>query len=247
MMDRIVSFFRDNVPDLDTLVIAAPVGFVWAFACLSLAAWLKQSRGWKTGYTRKVFHFLIFTTAAVCRVVPGWGTPVLCVVGGMVSLVLLYAIIQGEGHPLYEAIAREKDRPHRTWYIVGPYFATLIGGMTAVIWFEPFAVAGFLVAGVADAVAEPIGTRFGRHRYRVITATKTKAERSLEGSAAVFLATLLCIAVAALLTPVIAFDKRLIWAALLIAGVCTLVEAVCPHGWDNLPMQLLPAWLLATM
>jgi hypothetical protein len=30
-----------------------------------------------------------------------------------------------------------------------------------------------------------------------------------------------------------------------IAGLCCLAEAISPHGWDNLTLQLLPALLAA--
>jgi hypothetical protein len=43
---------------------------------------------------------------------------------------------------LYEAMARETDAPHRTHYIIVPYFATLIGGLASNILFGPVAVVG---------------------------------------------------------------------------------------------------------
>ena len=49
---------------------------------------------------------------------------------------------------LYEAIAREKDEPRRTFFVLLPYFTTLAGGLASNILFGPFAVAGYLVTGV---------------------------------------------------------------------------------------------------
>ena len=69
-------------------------------------------------------------------------------------------------------------------------------GIISSIWFGPFAIAGFLVTGLADAVAEPVGTRWGRHPYRVPSLSRTKSHRSFEGSAAVFIASLLCVLLA---------------------------------------------------
>jgi len=47
------------------------------------------------------------------------------VFGAATSLVIAYALARGDGHYMYEALAREKDAPHRTRFIVEPYLATL--------------------------------------------------------------------------------------------------------------------------
>jgi phytol kinase len=248
-MDRLLSFFHDNFPSGSAILIGGPLGLVVSLAFLVLAGWLKRDRKWKTGYTRKVFHFLTFITVAACLATPGWGMPIVCLFGGMSSLVILFALMFHRSSRLanlmYEAMAREKDEPHRTAYIVTPYFATLLGGLAGSILFGPAAIAGFLVTGVADAVAEPVGTRFGKHPYRVITATKTKSYRSYEGSAAVFVASLLCVLAAAAMSPALGWSPRLWWAAPMMALCCVVVEGVSPHGWDNFSMQVVPAGLAA--
>ncbi|MDM8551389.1 hypothetical protein QUF72_14990 [Desulfobacterales bacterium HSG2] len=108
-----------------------------------------------------------------------------CLFGGMTTLVIFYAIFRGTGHILYEAMARETDEPHRTYYIVVPYFATLIGGLASNILFGQAAIVGYLVTGLGDAVGEPVGTRFGRHTYKVPSFRGVESVRSYEGSAAV--------------------------------------------------------------
>ena len=182
----------------------------------------------KTGYSRKCFHFLIFGTAVVVHWL--WRTPGVCLFGGMTSLVIAYALVRGSGHVMYEAMAREKDAPRRTYYIVVPYFATLIGGLLSNILFPPTAVFGHLVTGLGDAVAEPVGTRFGKHEYKVPALRGIRAIRTLEGSCAVFVTSLLA------LTAWLAFSQQLdlsggsFLVAVLIAFVSTLVEAGCLGG-----------------
>jgi len=214
---------------------------LWAYLCLYFAGYLKRNKGLKTGYTRKVFHFLIFSSAVLVQSV--WGTPILCLFGGMTTLVVFYAVFRGEGHPLYEAMAREKDTPHRTHYIIVPYFATLLGGLTSNILFGGVAIVGYLVAGLADAIAEPVGTRFGRHTYRVPSFRRVRSTRSLEGSASVFLACLPAIALGVLLCPELALTSGSLLTVPLLAAACTVLEAVSPHGWDNATMQIMPAFL----
>jgi len=242
MMDRVVAFFVDNMPSVRALLTGGPVSLLWAFACLGFAGYLKRRHRLRTGYTRKVFHFLIFFTAAACQVIGG--SRALCLFGAMTSLVVFYAVLRGDGHILYEAIAREKDAPHRTYYIMVPYFATLIGGIAANILFGPAAAAGYLVAGWGDAVGEPAGVRFGRHTYRVPSRRSVPTCRSYEGSAAVFVASLLALAVAIAATPALSFSWHSILTVPLVAVVAALAEAVSPHGWDNATMQLVPAFLV---
>lgn len=244
-LNDILAFFFANVPDVKTLALGGPPALAWAFACLAFAGHLKARRGLRTGYTRKTFHFLIFGTVVVVHAL--WGTGAVCLFGAMTSVAIAYALVRGSGHFMYEAMAREKDAPRRTYYIVVPYLATLVGGVLSNVLFPATAVFGYLVTGLGDAIAEPVGTRFGRHQYRVPAIRGVRAVRSLEGSASVFavsaIALLVCVAVSHSTSPI----ASALPVVLLIAAVSTLVEAISPHGWDNATMQLVPAWLGAVL
>jgi phytol kinase len=240
-IQKILHFLVDNTPDGGTLALAGPPALIWAAACLMLAGHLKRHANWQTGYTRKLFHFLVFGTVVIVHSI--WGSRGVCLFGGMASAVIAYAVIRGPGHIMYEAMAREKDAPRRTHYVIVPYFATLLGGLATNLFFPATAVLGYLVAGIGDAAAEPVGTRFGRHQYRVPAFGGVRATRSLEGSAAVFVASVLSLAVYLALTNQLRFSGTSLWAVAAIALVATPVEAVSPHGWDNTTMQIVPALL----
>lgn len=245
MLERAIAFFVENFPPWKTILLGGPVGFLWALGCLAFAGTMKRHVGLRTGYTRKIFHFLIFFSVALIQ----WrlGTTSVCLFGGMTSCVVLLAIFLGPGNLMYEAMAREKDEPHRTHYIIVPYLATLLGGLAGNILFGPMAVVGYLVTGVGDAVGEPIGTKFGRHTYRVPSLTSVKAIRSLEGSAAVLLMCLAAITVGIALSPELEFTARS-WLMIPCLGlICAGAEAVSPHGWDNLTMQIVPTFLAGLM
>ena len=94
-VENIVRFFVENVPSPTTLVVAGPIALAWAAACLVFAGFLKTRRNFKTGYTRKIFHFLIFGTVVVVHRV--WGTPGVCLFGAMTSVVIAYALLRGTG------------------------------------------------------------------------------------------------------------------------------------------------------
>ncbi|MEM8810528.1 MAG: hypothetical protein AAGF01_31340, partial [Cyanobacteria bacterium P01_G01_bin.38] len=101
-----------------------------------------------------------------------------------------------------------------------------------------------LVVGIADGVAEPIGRRYGRHRYRVLSIWGTSSFRSLEGSMAVWgttLAVILCCSARAA-----AGYSSWVAAALLTASFVSVVEAISPRGCDNFTLLLAAAGLTDT-
>jgi phytol kinase len=204
---------------------------------------LKTKHRVRTGYTRKLFHVLIFTSAVFVHALGGFWA--VCLFGAMVTLLVGVAVFRGRGDRFYEALARGHDVPYRTYYIVVPYFATLIGGMTSNIFFGPLAVVGYLVGGLGDAAGEPAGLRWGKHHYRVSRRGAVVMTKTIEGSLAVLAASVLALLVALAITPELRFDLRSLIALPVIALICTLVEAFSPRGWDNVPMQIVPTVLAA--
>lgn len=242
-LETLLGFFIDNFPSWKAIAIGGPLGLAWSFIALWIAGRLKRN-GTRTGYTRKVFHFLIFSTVAALQ----WrfGTPAVCLFGGMCTITVFFAVWQGPGNMLYEAMAREKDEPHRTFFILVPYFTTLAGGLVSNMLFGPIAVAGYLVTGLGDAIGEPAGTMFGKHHYHVRSLSSVPATRSLEGSIAVFIMSAVALDLAAIVSPHITLARFGILKLLAIAGASTLAEAISPHGWDNSTMQVIPTamvWL----
>ena len=241
-MRALYHFFVENFPRPIEWAVGGPLCLGWAFCCLALAGYLKQHKELRTGYTRKTFHFLIFGTAVALQVLGG--TRLVCLFGSMTSLVIFYAVWRGSGHPLYEAMARHTDAPHRSRYVLVPYFATLMGGVLANVLFGPVAAVGYLVTGIGDAVGEPFGVRFGRHPYRVWTLDGVRATRTFEGSLAVFVFSTAAVALAYALVPELDFGPRAFFAIPFTGLMATLCEAVSPHGWDNATLQLIPSGLV---
>jgi phytol kinase len=245
LLDRLTGFVIGNFPSWKELAVGGPPGLLWSPVALWFAGRPKQD-GARTGYTRKVFHFLIFGTVAA----PEWrlDTRAVCLFGAICTITVFFAVWRGPGNPLYEALARERDEPHRTYFILVPYFTTAIGGLVTNVLFGPVAIAGYLVTGLGDAIGEPVGTMFGAHRQRVPSISSVPATRSLEGSAAVFTMSVGALLLAAALSPLITLGAPDVPKIPVIAATSTLVEAVSPHGWDNATMQVVPtalawAWL----
>jgi len=96
---------------------------------------------------------------------------------------------------------------------------------------RPYIIAvGVLPMAYGDAAASIIGEKWGRTRYRVV------AEKSLEGSAAMFLLSFASLALGMVFFSVFyhfAWTSK-IASMLAAAAVATAVEAFSPMGFDNL-------------
>jgi phytol kinase len=240
---RGVAPFMPAVPSVRLAILAGPPLVLLTAAAAALAGWLRAVRRVPAPYTRKIFHFVIFTSAGILHI--AGGLPLVSLFGGIVSAAVLYAVGRGDGFAFYEAMARPSDAPRRTMFIVLPLVTTAIGGLVSALLFERLAYVGYLVAGWGDAVGEPVGTAFGRTRYRVPSLGGVRATRSLEGSTAVFLVGALAAFLGLSLggvAPTVALA-----VALACAVVGATVEAFSTHGLDNLTLQIAAsgtAWLL---
>ena len=232
-MSTLIERFAGFFPTARTLAVVTPFALLYGLAAAALAAALRR-RGTRVPYTRKVFHFTIFTMATAVQLT--WGLPGVTVFGTVVSLLVLAAVVHGPRNPLYEALARPSDAPHGTLFILVPLLTTAAGGGLSNLLFPGYAYIGYLVCGWGDAVGEPVGTRWGRHRYRVPSLGGVAAVRSLEGSAAVFLMGSLAAVIGLLAFGRAPGEAVLLGLAAGFAGA--VVEAASTHGLDNLTVQV---------
>ena len=201
-----------------------------------LAGALKRYAGWKTGYTRKTLHFLIFFTAVGLHI---WGgMPAVNILGVGMGIFVFFSVRAGDGNFFFESMAREKDSPRRGYFIVVPYLTTAAGGLISNLFFGASAVMGYAICGAADAIAEPVGVRFGKHIYKVPSLKKVQAaERSLEGSFSVLVVSLVLSLLFFVYLYQVPFAEAAMASAIL-SVVIVLVEAVSFHGADNLTIQV---------
>ena len=229
-----LDLFLSSLPSLNTLLIVGPIALLYSLAVAWLVGWLRCVRNVRAAYTRKIFHFTIFTMATVVHLV--WGLPGVTVLGSVTTSIVLFGVWRGDGFRFYEALARPSDAPHRTLFILVPLLTTSVGGIATNSFFPLYAYIGYLVCGWGDAVGEPVGSRWGRHKYRVPSLSGVPATRSIEGSLAVFL-----VGTAAAISGFYAYghpppNAVLIGVACGFAGA--IVEAVSTHGLDNLTTQI---------
>ncbi len=244
MIENLLHFWHRAVPDLLTVLIFLPVSFAWLAASAAFAGRLRAEKKLPVAYTRKIFHVSIFTLAGVIQL--AYGLSAVVVYGSVVAGGVLYALRRGDGYPFYEAMARPSDAPRRTLFIIIPLLTTALGGVTANILFGSVAWTGYLATGWGDAVGEPVGAAWGKHRYKVPSLGGVPARRSLEGTIAVCVVSALVLLLAYMIngTPAAASARIAV-----ICGLLTgIVEAFSTHGIDNFTIQIAvsgAAWLLA--
>ncbi|MBI3866474.1 MAG: hypothetical protein HY290_31725 [Planctomycetia bacterium] len=220
-------------------------------ACLALIAWVcglsVRHRNFKVNYTRKVNFFALYLIPLlVDHVFPYEPTAVesaLRAVFFMAFLVFMTAPIRERVPPaatMFLSYDRPEDRPYTMLWLT----TQLIAGYAILIpmtWvfrrmeLSELIFIPVLVHGIGDGLAEPVGVRFGRHKYaaRALFSDR-RYTRSLEGSA--------CVLVAGIVA-VIAFNSsfttvQFVVALLTVPLLMTLAEAYSPHTWDT-PLMLL--------
>lgn len=220
-------------------------------ASLALIAWvcglLARHRNVKVNYTRKINFFALYLVPLlVDHVFPYEPTPlesVLRAVFFMLFLLFLTAPFRERIPPaatMFLSYDRPEDRPFTMVWLT----TQLIAGYAVLIpmsWvFRQLELSELmfipvLVHGIGDGLAEPVGVRFGRHKYaaRALFSDR-RYTRSLEGSA--------CVLVAGILA-VVAFNgsfttEQFVVALLTVPLLMTLAEAFSPHTWDT-PLMLL--------
>ena len=143
----------------------------------------------------------------------------------------------------FNSMDRPEDRPHTLkWIILG----NLLPGLLLSVYFqnlfedvlhEPYLVMIIVLAvSIGDGLAEPVGKYFGKHKYTVPSWNfKRRYTRSLEGSACVFIVTLIA---------VLAFHgdfhttRQMLAALIVLPPLMTFAEAFAPHSMDTPVMML---------
>lgn len=212
------------------------------YACAYLLGLWVIRRGIRFTYTRKILHFvLFFFPLLLADHLPYPASTTTTLLSGLILLLCIGTFVS----PLrsrsvflstaYAAIDRPEDRPFTLLWVSTQVVATYLVIVLMVVWLGQYGKQTLvyilvLVAGIGDGLAEPIGVRFGKRKYRVKALfTNRSYTRSLEGSACVFLS-----AIFAVLILREHFNAiQLLLAFGMVPVAMTLAEALSPHTWDG--------------
>lgn len=226
-----------GVAGLSLAITIVCLTLTWVSGRLVLSGWLH------VGYTRKFNHFLLFFLPALLphleRVTATRLHPV------VVPLVVLHAVLFASTpwmlrhspvcRTIFAALDRPEDRPHTLLWL---WSQMVVGYLALIPWLLALRQLGMLeliqipilINGVGDGLAEVVGVRYGRHRYRVPSFIRDRVyTRSYEGSACVLLTGLGVVSLFA-----DGFSAPQFWAVLAtVPLLMTLAEATAPHTWDT--------------
>ena len=207
----------------------------------ALGKWLVQ-KGVKVNYTRKIFHFVFFFFPVLTVLLFPYEFSIeLTLLSGCVLLACLipmYQPIRERSQILstaFSSIDRPEDRPFTLLWVSSQLLATYLVLILMLAWLDRYDMAAlisitWLIAGIGDGLAEPVGVRFGKRTYQVHALfTDRKYTRTLEGSLCVFISGILAVA----LHIEVLNQHQFILAMLIIPTAMTLAEALSPHTWDG--------------
>ncbi len=228
---------------MDTAFFVSQVLKIVALAAIAyLGGRLVQRFGVLVNYTRKINHFALYcvpqlldtlfavTHSAFSGVVNGLAT--------CAMFVLFWTPVRSRvafAQTMFRSWDRPEDRPHTLKWLVSQFLVSLLVLIPMLFYFQHFGFAPLslmvvLIAIVGDGLAEPVGVRYGRHKYAVPGLfTRKRYTRSYAGSACVFVVS----AAGVLLFHDAFTSPQLVIAVLVIPVAMTIAEAVSPHTWDS--------------
>jgi len=219
------------------LLAVLTLGYAQLLAALVGQFDTRDSAGREGG--RKIVHVGVFTGAVPAHLLLGfWGV---VTYGGVFFLVLLAALARETGSTTFGVLTRRSDGPHAPRYVAAPLLSTALGGLVGATLVGTFSIVGFLVCGWGDAMGDVVGSRWGRRTFSPPLARRGGPDRSLEGSAAVFL---FGSAGAWFALVLLGFSPSEVMGTALACGVAgALAEGLSSPGTDNFWVQVLPSLL----
>lgn len=204
---------------------------------------LVKRHAWPVGYTRKILAFVVLLAPfGILALWPRWfAEPSLPagLIGYLICIGLLTSPLRRRAEFLrtaFAAIDRPEDQPLTILWLVTSFLAMMVVvGMWLFLLPAHYLFVALFISGVGDALAEPVGIAFGRHKYqtRALWTDRTYT-RSLEGSACVLVSGFVAITILVGLGPANQFSgAEIVLAGLLIPLAGALAEARSPHTWDQ--------------
>ena len=207
--------------------IAGTIAFV--FVVIGIAEVIRRSFSLSSNFTRKVIHVGVGNWIFLWPFAFDHWYAIL--VPPALFVVLNYVSYRRE---LFKAMER-KEKAGGLGTVYYAITLTIIAPIAMFLGVSWIAASAIMLMAWADGLADPIGRRFGKHKYHVAGSTK-----SVEGSLAFFL-----IGVCAVAATVMFFGAfstlpavNIPIFALSIAALGTLIEAISPAGTDNLTVPI---------
>lgn len=213
--------------------------FLGTFVVGNLSNFLKEKYSIKSSYARKINHFGIsMVSIIVFMYIPIENTFINAIFTSiLVIIVYIFSCYSKNKYirSIIESNIRDRDQPNGKFFVFLPLITGQLALYVSLYFFNPvFAKVAFCSMGFGDGLAEPIGVRFGKHKYTVNDYIwNVENTKSLEGSFAVFLVSLISCSLMLTLYIVDLKVSYVVLISLVYATIISIVEAISPRGLDN--------------
>ena len=190
----------------DPVLLKGVIQTVILFSIQYVSGSLVYYKGIKVNYTRKINHFaLFFVPMFLDKFIPVKPSLELLIIGSILAVAGLIIYIKPVRiksnfiQRMFLSFDRPEDRPNTLlWLSTQTAFGFLVLIPFIILFYtsgyEYLIIIPILVNGIGDGLAEPVGVRFGKHKYQTYALfSKVKYERTLEGSACVFITSVVVI------------------------------------------------------
>lgn len=207
--------------------------FLGIFIFILISELVRQKLGWSQAATRKIVHIAVGLLMLFTPLLLQTSLPLLFIAAFFA--VFNYAALKKN---LLPGMHMDPQNLGTVYYPLSFFILVLL------FWshYKLVIIASVLVMAIGDAAAAIVGGAVSRpHLYRLIHDRKSR-----EGSAAMFLVSLISVLVAFLayrgdLPPAVRQPAVMLWLAAMVAVVATAAEALGHKGNDNLLVPLLSA------
>jgi phytol kinase len=196
----------------------------------------------KVNYSRKINHFALFFMPVFISIFINYKENIWSQIAGLILNIVFLAILSKPFRErcsvietMFASFDRPEDRPHTlswlaTQSIAGSIILIILGYFFTYIGKSELILAPVLINGIGDGLAEPIGIKFGKHKYKTKGFFTNKSfYRSIEGS--------MCVYIVSVLTVILLYNsfsiKQFVLAVMIVPVLLTLAEAWAPHTWDT--------------
>jgi len=215
------------------------------FIVLALVAYvsglLAQKMILRVNYTRKINHFAISFLPELLMVAFAISNSTTNILVSTFISILYFVFFTKpirSSVPLFAtmfaSIDRPEDRPYTLRWFMIQYFAAILVMIPVYFYFSSIGKISMVyialfINNIGDGLAEPVGVKFGKHKYTVkAILTNKKYTHSIEGS--------LCIFVSAIVLLFVCRNDftmpQLILAFAIVPLIATIAEAKSPHTMD---------------
>jgi len=203
------------------------------FLLIRIANALRLNRNWPAETTRKLLHVSVGILVASTPFIFASKIPPI-----LLALIFIGVNFLSVKYHLFKGMEETRRETYGTVFFPIAYLILVL-----LCWerYQEILVISILVMALADTAAALVGKRYGAHPYHF-----TRERKSVEGTVAMFIVTVLVVFFSLMVSSKHSIAERL-WTALVVGVIAMVVESLSSYGSDNLTIPLSVSFVLFLM